>query len=309
MSALRPMLALAALALALASGPALADVLTLNDGSQREGRVIREGEEEVVLEVAQGRLKAEVTFKKSEVKSIEKGPTAAEKLQAEVEKRKAALKDDDAAGWVEYARWLDRQSGYSRDARAAWEKVLKIDTDNEAARTRLGYQKVGGQWLTEDEIMTAKGLVKAGDKWVKPEEKAAAGEKPAPEAGEVKVASAEEVKKENDKAAQTEVEKLAAWRRQTEALAAQRMAESTTEFVTTVPGGVVLGPYGYGYYGVYTANGQYLPFVPYQGGVVYCTVPGGRPHGSAECHRPSQRGGTFIQYSNKHVRVSIGSGH
>jgi len=140
-------LILAALA-ALAADPARADVLTLNDGSQREGKVVKESEAEVVLEVSQGRLKAEVTFKRSEVKSIEKGPTAADKILAEVEKRKAALKDDDAAGWVEYAKWLDRQSGFSQDARAAWEKVLKIDADNEAARTKLGYQKVGGQWLT-----------------------------------------------------------------------------------------------------------------------------------------------------------------
>jgi hypothetical protein len=309
-------LALAAVLAVLAAGPGRADVVTLTDGSKREGKVVKDCDQEVVLEVTQGRLKAEVTFKRSEVKSIEKGPTAAEKLLAEVEKRKAQLKDDDAAGWVEYARWLDRQSGFSRDARAAWEKVVKIDPDNEAARTKLGYQKVGGQWLTEDEIMAAKGLVKSGDKWVKPEEKAAADEKLAKQAEDLKIAAAEDVRKEREKAAQAEADKLAAWRKQMEALAAQRAAENAPGFAATNSGGVVLGPYGYGYYGVYSSNGQYLPFVPYTGSTVYYTGPGW-PYSTGTVwptytgyRRDTRSGGLFFnfQYNSKHVKINVG-GH
>ena len=69
---------------ALLAAPALADVVTLTDGSKREGKVIREDDKFVTLEIVQGRMRGEMVFNREKVKSIERGPTAAEKLQAEV---------------------------------------------------------------------------------------------------------------------------------------------------------------------------------------------------------------------------------
>ena len=96
------------LAAALFAGAARADVVVLEDGSEREGRVVRQDEKEVVLEVAAGKIKMELVLKRSEVRSIRKGRTANEKLLAEMKKRRSRLNNRNAAGWLAYARWLDR---------------------------------------------------------------------------------------------------------------------------------------------------------------------------------------------------------
>jgi tellurite resistance protein len=248
------------------TGPALADVITLADGSKREGKVLRETDQEVVLQVTQGRLSAEITFKRGEVKSVEKGATAADKTLAEVERRKAALKDKDAIGWLEFAQWLDKQPGFSRDVREACEKVVSLEPNNDYARTKLGYQQVGGQWLTEAEVMAAKGLVAHQGKWVTPEEKKAA-EEAASKTEDITVLTPEELRKRR---AQEQFalggKKLAEWQAQMLSRTARAAAQNyPPEMVWVRSGGVVLGPYGYGFYGVTTSDGQYLSFVPYNG--------------------------------------------
>ena len=300
-------LTLAAALAAMLAAPAWADVVTLNDGSKREGKVLREDAEELVLEVTQGRLKAEITFKRSEVKGVEKGPTAAEKTLAEVEKRKAALKDTDAAGWLDFAQWLDRLTGFSQDARAAYEKVIRIDPENEAARRKLGYQRVGGQWLTEADIMTAKGLVLHNGKWVTPEEKKKAEDAAAKQIDEIRIALADEVKKQGgDLPSTPDAKRLETWRRAMEELAKQRAAQYGPDYVGAASGGPTLGPYGYGYYGVYTSTGEYLPYVPYNG--IYYYTTGGCWPGAVSSGGSSWGSyyGFRFHYRDKHVDLQWG---
>ena len=249
----------------LLAAPALADVVTLADGSKREGKVLKETDQEVVLQVTQGRLSAEITFKRSEVKSVERGQTAAEKVLAEVERRKAALKDKDAVGWLEFAQWLDKQPGFSRDVREACEKVVSLEPNNDWARTRLGYQRLGGQWLSEAEVMAARGLVAYQGRWVTPGEKKAAEETAADRTEDITVLTPEELRKRRAQE-QLDGKKLAEWQAQMLSRAAGVAAQTYPPGVVSVrSGGVVLGPYGYGFYGVTTTDGQYLPFVPYRG--------------------------------------------
>lgn len=301
-------LALLGALMAVAAGPAArADTVVLTDGTRREGKIVSENAEQVVLEIAQGRMSARMAFARKEVAAIERGPTANDKLLAEVARRRAALKADDAAGWLELARWLDAQSGLSADARAAWEKVLKLDPDNEAARTRLGYRRLDGRWVTEAEYMTAQGLVLHEGRWVRPEEKRRAE---ADERISIELAA----KPEDEPAAAaaapaapaSEAERLAEWRRQMDALARERAAQyapAAPGVVTVESGGVVLGPYGYGYYGVRTSGGQYLPFVPANGPYVVTT--GGWPYAySGACTRTGS-GGLHAQvtYTGKDTTV------
>ncbi len=260
--------AVIALALAgLAASAALADVVTLKDGSKREGKVVKQDAEEVVLEVSQGRLKAQITFKRSEVVKIEKGRTANERLLAELAARRRKLRSRDAAGWLAFARWLERQNGFSKDARAAYEKVISIDKNNAVARRKLGYEKVAGQWLTREEIMIAKGYVRHAGRWVTPEERAKEGKK----IENVKIALAEEVRKQQEQKVDADAKARAKWLREMQALADQKAARYQAGSVVG-SGGVVLGRYGYGYYGVRTATGEYIPYVQASPGVVYYTT-------------------------------------
>ncbi|MHC4917754.1 MAG: tetratricopeptide repeat protein [Planctomycetota bacterium] len=147
------MRALAALipAAALLVPAALADTVTLKDGSQREGTVVRQDENEVVLRVASGRLSAEVTIPRAEVAAIRKGPTRNQRLLAEAAARRRKLKGRDAAGWLAYARWLDSHSGFTTEALGAFEKVVQIAPNNAAARERLGYVRDGKKWVRPGE--------------------------------------------------------------------------------------------------------------------------------------------------------------
>jgi hypothetical protein len=299
----------------LGAAPALADVVTLKDGSKREGKVVSEDNDEVVLEVAQGRLKAQLILKRSEVTGIEKGPTANEKLVAEVAARRAKLGAKDAEAWLEFARWLDGLSGFSADARAAYEKVVAIDPDNAAARTKLGYQKVGGQWMTEDEVMAAKGLVRYAGKWVTPEEKANAMMEDAKRAANIRIALAEEIAKERADKIDADAKAREQWLKDMQALAAEKAAryQAGGVYAEAESGGVVVGTYGQGYYGVRTSTGEYIPFVPYTAPYYYYTgtafgcgpvVVTTSPRRVRYVTVPS----SFVRYTDKHWSVQIGGG-
>lgn len=295
----------------LLAAPALADVVKLKDGSEREGKVVKQDAEKVVLEVSQGRLKAQITFKRSEVVSIEKGKTANERLLAEVAARRSKLRPRDARGWLAFAQWLDRQNGFSKDTRAAYEKVIALDKHNAIARRKLGYQKIAGQWLTTEEIMIAKGYVKDGARWVTPEEQAKEGQK----LENVKIALAEEVKKQQADKVNADAAARAKWLKDMQALADLKAARYRDGIATATvgSGGVVLGRYGYGYYGVRTSTGEYLPYVRSNPGAVYYTTGtylGAQPYvygrrGHRYIYTPINWG---VRWGDKHWDVRLSSG-
>ncbi|HOX06308.1 MAG TPA: hypothetical protein PK280_07900 [Planctomycetota bacterium] len=306
----------------LFAAPALADVVTMVDGSKREGKVVRESDREVVLRITQGRLSAEITLKREEVRAIERGPTAAEQALAEVERRKAAVRDGNAAAWADLGRWLDAQPGFGRDAIEAWEKVVKLDPENAAARARLGHRKIDGKWLTEDEAMAAQGLVLSQGRWVKPEGRPATepapGARPASERVEdIRIALAEEIRKQRaDEQAADSAKRLAEWQAEMLNRAAWAAAQQPPTATSVRSGGAVMGPYGYGYYGVTTSDGQFLPFVPANGqGVVYYSdgvwLGGNAPvilRSSSSTSTGCASYGWGFEYNDKHWKLRFGGG-
>jgi hypothetical protein len=296
------------------SGSALADVVVLKDGSKREGKIVKEDDKQVVLEIAQGRLKAQIILERAEIQSIEKGETSNERLVKEVERRRKKLRANDKAGWLEYARWLDRQNGFSKEAKAAYEKVITIDKDNEVARRRLGYRKVAGQWMTEEEIMIAKGYVKHAGKWMTPEDKAKVEAAEKKKLENVRIALAEEIAREREKKADADATARQKWLKDMQALAAERAARQRQgAVVQTQSGGVVLGPHGYGYYGVRTPAGTYIPYVPYTGPVQYYrtgTYYGTYPYVTSSRRRRRVSTGYHwgVRYHDKHWDIGLGSG-
>lgn len=65
-----------------------------------------------------------------------------------------------------------RRNGFEDDARAEFRAAVAADPDHEAARLELGEVRCGAQWLSHDEAMTQKGLVRRDGAWILKEEAA-----------------------------------------------------------------------------------------------------------------------------------------
>lgn len=125
------------------SATAMADRLTLNDGRTFSGVVTYEGDL-VRIETLYGSLK----FSRDEVRDV----TVQEVPEAEFARKLAALPADNAAATIELAQWAGK-NGLSRQAEDLYNRVLKVDADNAAARAGLGYAKVEGSWRTFEQAM------------------------------------------------------------------------------------------------------------------------------------------------------------
>jgi hypothetical protein len=141
------------LSLALATA-ALADEVVLRNGSAISG-IVREEGDRVIVEMDYGTM----TFKKVDVRSISRGEDVISQFQA---KAKAAT---DVKGMMELAAWA-RDRGLTGRAHDLYRKVIVLDPDQAEARKALGYEKVNDLWLTGDDLMTARGFVKLGGRWM-----------------------------------------------------------------------------------------------------------------------------------------------
>jgi hypothetical protein len=134
---------------------AWADQLVLVDGQVLEGIVTMKGEQ-VTIRLDVGTI----GFDLKDVKEIRQGDS----LIAELEKRRRQIAAGDVGGLRHLATWADAK-GLTTQAVNVWEDLLVLVPDDEQARQRLGHQRVDGRWLTEDEAMAAKGMVRIGGVW------------------------------------------------------------------------------------------------------------------------------------------------
>ncbi len=86
--------------------------------------------------------------------------------------RAKAVAPDDVTGHYVLALWC-REQGLSDEARLEFERVVALSPDHEGARRELGYERCGTIWLSREEAMKAKGLVRHDGAWLLPEEVAA----------------------------------------------------------------------------------------------------------------------------------------
>lgn len=127
-----------------------ADVYELKDGGRVVGEPVERPETEgFVLRTPAG---AEVTLQRDQVQRI----VQQDEVHAEYERRSRAAADT-ADAHRELAAWC-REQKLSEEAEHHLERVVDLDPADEDARVALGYQRVGGRWLTRDEIMAARGL-------------------------------------------------------------------------------------------------------------------------------------------------------
>ena len=152
-------------ALAVSLDATRADIVTLATGAKLEGTVVYEDAECVKLETKKGVQ----TFSRDDVVKVEKVADPA----AEFAKRKKALEANRSApakAWYELGQWASERK-LEAEAKACFEKTIAIDGEHAGARTRLGFERVGREWLTFADAQRKKGLVEYQGRWVKPDDK------------------------------------------------------------------------------------------------------------------------------------------
>ena len=145
--------------LAVAAGAARADEVVLRNGARFEGQVV-EGKDSVTVVMDFGTM----TFKKVDVRRIDRGPSA----MSEFDAKAAELKSDDLDGKYKLAMWA-RQKQLDQRAKGLFEEILARDPEHAGAREALGYRRHEGRWMTEDEINLLNGLVYFRGGWMRRE--------------------------------------------------------------------------------------------------------------------------------------------
>lgn len=152
----------AALAFVLFS-PAQAEIFQLAGGGRIEGKLLNRDEnprERFVIQTVSGR----VTLEKSQVEQV-LYPKPAE-LEYE---RVFPTYPDTAEGQWKLAAWC-LEHGLAGPRRTHLERVIELDPEHAEARRALGYSKVGGQWTTQEELMTSRGYIRHRGRWLLPQE-------------------------------------------------------------------------------------------------------------------------------------------
>lgn len=144
-----------------AAGGALADIIHLNTGGRIVGKIIRRTTNEIVVSSPNGLI---VTIPIDEVDEIEEG--SAEEIYKQ---QLGKLKAGDADAHYKLGLWC-KDVGLAKQAKEEFKKVIEIEPKHEEARWELGYQKVGGKWASEEDLMKSKGFVKHEGRWVTKED-------------------------------------------------------------------------------------------------------------------------------------------
>lgn len=145
---------------------ARADLILKTDGGRIEGEVLRDKSngEQVTIKTRFGT----VSIPRSEIRELHVEAEA--KASYEEERRKSG---DNADEQYELAMWCLEQK-LTKEYRKHLERVIQLEPDHEEARKRLGYERRGDKWLTEEEAKSADGYVKYRGKWMLPQERAKA---------------------------------------------------------------------------------------------------------------------------------------
>lgn len=232
------------LLLLLVPGLLRADVVYLKGGGKLTGRITEQTADKIVVDVGEG----SVGVSMDRVEEISKGLSPLDEFDA----RAAKLGPKDVDGWRALGLWAATK-GLSSQSRAAYQRVVALAPDDAEAREALGYVRLDGRWITEEESYRARGFVKYEGEWMTPAEaqlaQSAAASERARDAADRKASDAEfaatqaRLRAEDDRKRAQEAEEKA------------REAQSWTN-----PAPVVFGGWGYGgYWPVQQGSGPSTP--------------------------------------------------
>ena len=158
---LRAVVTLALLPLIVAT--AHGDIILKKDGGRLEGEVLNEKSDgnQVTIKTRFGT----VSLPRTEIREVQ----LAAKLQESYEQRKKKTPST-ADDQYELALWCLEQK-LVKEYKVHLQRVLELDPEHEEARKRLGYERRGDKWLSEEEAKSADGYVKYRGKWMLPQER------------------------------------------------------------------------------------------------------------------------------------------
>lgn len=142
-----------------------ADEVYLKGAGTLSGKILEETETMIKVDVGDGII----GVPPSRVERIVRGRSPLH----EYDERASKLAPKDVKGWKALGHWALEQ-GLSKQSRDAYQKVMALAPDDAEARQVLGYVRLDGRWMTEEESYQAKGYVKYDNEWMTPAEAQAA---------------------------------------------------------------------------------------------------------------------------------------
>jgi hypothetical protein len=139
-----------------------ADTVVMKSGARLKGAATVEGET-VFVRVGCGLVRVS----RADVAQIIESRSAVEEYEARAAEAKDANAHLALADWCASERLV-------RPERLELEAVLAAEPEHAAARARLGYEKVGKEWLRGEALLKARGFVRHDGAWMTPEEATAA---------------------------------------------------------------------------------------------------------------------------------------
>lgn len=141
-----------ALATALCAAVAHADVIELQGGDILYGKITpSESRLTSSIELEQG---GRLTLPRRQIAGVTgESPAAIEY------RKRAPTVPDTVEAQLALATWC-RERKLIDQSRSHLRRVIQLDPEHEEARSQLGFQRHAGQWLTRDDVMAARGMIR-----------------------------------------------------------------------------------------------------------------------------------------------------
>lgn len=136
------------------------DVLELTNGGRVEGRLVEDAAADKANYIIELTAGGQLTIPRAQVARIE----SSSQMQAEYDELARSSPDTVDAHW-KLAEWC-REHKLRDLSQQHLTRILELDPNHGQARTLLGFRNAGGQWMTRDELMVARGLVKYEGRYV-----------------------------------------------------------------------------------------------------------------------------------------------
>jgi hypothetical protein len=136
------------------------DVLELTNGGRVEGRLVDEAAADKANYVVELTAGGRLTIPRTQVARVE----SSSQMQAEYDEQARSSPDTVDAHW-KLAEWC-REHKLRDLSQQHLTRILELDPNHAEARTLLGFRNAGGQWMTRDEVLAARGLVKYEGRFV-----------------------------------------------------------------------------------------------------------------------------------------------